>query len=183
MRVGTVSLSLAATPLREPVMTLAPSLVRLLSFLISKPSFDNSSLVSFTMVAAFADVEFSRTFWMDRKWTSGAPVSGLGNCKYQLLYHRDIGGFIHHQAVAVCVLYLHYYFILQRLAQQQKQFSFWTLTSVIKTTYFGNAKNSPSSNKDMNLRLAISSLANQYADRKAWCNPESFVCSWVTNSL
>lgn len=35
---------------------------------------------------------------------------------YQLLYHRDIGGFIHHQAVAVCVLYLLYYFILQSLA-------------------------------------------------------------------
>ena len=42
---------------------------------------------------------------------------------YQLLYHRDIGGFIHHQAVAVCVLYLLYCFILQSLAQQQKQFS------------------------------------------------------------
>ena len=111
MRVGTDSLSLAATPLREPVMTLAPSLARLLSLLISKPSFDNSSLVSLTMVAAL------HWCWQDilngqemDLWYTCLWVSKLYK-GYQLLYHRDIGGFIHHQAVAVCVLYLLYYFI------------------------------------------------------------------------
>ena len=92
--------------------------------------------------------------------------------RYELLYHGDIGGFIHHQAVAVCVLYLLYYFILQSLVQQQNNSHCEPWERI-----------SSSSIKDVNLRLAISSLANQYADRKAWCNTESFVCSWVSNFL